>query len=135
MLDHLKKNVGSYVSVRELGDIADIVDFSRGLRAMRQEGWDLLENGTTWWSLRSLTKLDTGKIRKPVDTKTRYRILQRDNSTCQRCGRTPADGVRLTVDHKIPVEWGGGNEDGTFGLFAANATKGNRLSSRILILK
>jgi 5-methylcytosine-specific restriction endonuclease McrA len=129
MLDHLKKNIGRYVAVHELGDIAGIVDFSRGLRALRQEGWDLVwkwKDGTTWWCLRSLTRLDTGKMRKPVDTKTRYRILQRDNSTCQRCGRTPADGVRLTVDHKIPVEWGGGNEDSNLWALCSECNEGKQ---------
>lgn len=38
----------------------------------------------------------------------RYFILKRDNFTCQLCGRTPADdGVKLEVDHIIPVSKGG----------------------------
>lgn len=40
----------------------------------------------------------------------RYEVLQRDNSTCQRCGNQVKDGVRLEIDHKIPVNWGGSNE-------------------------
>jgi 5-methylcytosine-specific restriction endonuclease McrA len=114
MLDHLKKKKGKYVSVHELGKIAGIVDFTRGLRLLRQEGWDLewkWDNGTTWYRLNSLKKRSTGKKRTQIDAKTRYRILQRDNSTCQRCGRTVADGIKLDIDHKIPVDWGGSNDD------------------------
>lgn len=37
----------------------------------------------------------------------RYDVLSRDNFTCQICGRTIADGVKLEVDHKIPVSKGG----------------------------
>ncbi len=30
---------------------------------------------------------------------------------CAQCGKTPLDdGVKLEVDHKIPLEWGGSNE-------------------------
>ena len=32
--------------------------------------------------------------------------MNRDNSKCRRCGRTPDDGIKLVVDHVIPVAWG-----------------------------
>lgn len=42
----------------------------------------------------------------------RARILHRDKSRCQMCGRTATeDGVKLHVDHKIPREWGGPTKD------------------------
>lgn len=37
----------------------------------------------------------------------RYNILERDGFACQICGRTAADGVKLEVDHIIPVSKGG----------------------------
>lgn len=39
--------------------------------------------------------------------KKRYEILKRDNFKCQICGRTQADGVKLEVDHIIPISKGG----------------------------
>ncbi len=37
----------------------------------------------------------------------RFKILQRDNFTCQYCGRTPQNGVKLQIDHIIPESKGG----------------------------
>jgi hypothetical protein len=37
----------------------------------------------------------------------RYDILKRDNFRCQICGSTAQDGVKLHVDHIIPVSKGG----------------------------
>jgi hypothetical protein len=73
MLEHLKNNLGIFISVYDLGKIAGIIDFTRGLRALRQQGWDLewkWANGTTCYRLNSLTKLPDGLIRKQIDTKT-----------------------------------------------------------------
>ena len=40
----------------------------------------------------------------------RYDVLKRDNYTCQICGSTAADGVKLEIDHIIPVSKGGKTE-------------------------
>jgi hypothetical protein len=40
----------------------------------------------------------------------RFRILKRDDFTCQYCGRR-APAVVLQVDHRVPVRYGGGNMD------------------------
>jgi hypothetical protein len=45
----------------------------------------------------------------PISIKTRAQVLQ--HQRCAMCGKAPlADGVRLVVDHKVPRNWGGGNE-------------------------
>lgn len=38
---------------------------------------------------------------------TRILVFERDNYTCQICGKTLKDGVKLEVDHIIPVSRGG----------------------------
>lgn len=42
--------------------------------------------------------------RRVVSKQLRYFVLQRDNSTCQVCGRR-APQVAVHIDHKIPVSW------------------------------
>lgn len=37
----------------------------------------------------------------------RYDVLRRDNFRCVRCGRGREDGVKLHVDHIVPVSRGG----------------------------
>lgn len=50
------------------------------------------------------------KERALMTSDLRYRILKRDNFKCQICGSTQADGVKLEVDHIIPVSKGGKTE-------------------------
>mgnify|MGYP002517371840 FL=1 len=37
----------------------------------------------------------------------RYEVLHRDGFRCVRCGRGREDGVKLHVDHVVPVSRGG----------------------------
>lgn len=47
------------------------------------------------------------RARALMTDKMRYTILKRDGFRCQICGRTADDGVKLHVDHIIPVSKGG----------------------------
>lgn len=49
----------------------------------------------------------TASKRAPISRLLRFEIFQRDNFTCQYCGRKQADGIKLHVDHKIPLSKGG----------------------------
>lgn len=40
----------------------------------------------------------------------RYDVLRRDGFRCQICGLTAQDGVKLHVDHIIPISKGGRTE-------------------------
>lgn len=129
MLEFLKQHVGEFIVVSELGKIAGTVDFTRSLRSLRQEGWDLevkREGGTTYYKLNSVQKGPSGVTREYIDLKTRYAIMQRDNSTCQRCGRTIKDCVKLEVDHKLPVDWGGTNEYSNLWVLCTDCNNGKQ---------
>lgn len=47
--------------------------------------------------------------KRPFQRINRFSIFKRDNFTCQYCGKTPKDGVKLHVDHIIPLDKGGDN--------------------------
>ncbi len=49
-------------------------------------------------------------LRDIISPRLRWKVLQRDNFTCTRCGRT-SPYVRLEVDHKIPLAKGGTNDE------------------------
>jgi len=108
LLNYFKQNIGVIISRDKLSEVAAVFDWQRPIRSLRQEGWqiDALKEG---YILHSPDKILTDKKRETITGKLRYQILQRDNSTCQRCGKTIVDGIKLEVDHKIPVEWGGDN--------------------------
>jgi|LakMenEpi09Nov12_1017454.scaffolds.fasta_scaffold00415_3 tetratricopeptide (TPR) repeat protein len=52
-----------------------------------------------------LSMIELVSVRK-ISSSIRFDIFQRDNHTCQYCGRTPPE-VKLVVDHLIPVAQGG----------------------------
>lgn len=54
----------------------------------------------------------TQRPRTPPGKRQRARILERDAFACKRCGAKPVDGVRLVVDHIVPVALGGSSDDG-----------------------
>lgn len=44
-----------------------------------------------------------------ISSRVRAQVLAPQR--CFQCGKTPqVDGVKLVVDHKVPLSWGGGNE-------------------------
>lgn len=45
--------------------------------------------------------------RAKMSDSLRYDILRRDGFRCQICGRTQADGIKLHVDHIVPISKGG----------------------------
>ncbi len=49
--------------------------------------------------------------RRKMTDSLRYDILKRDNFHCVLCGRGPEDGVKLEVDHIIPVSKGGATSE------------------------
>lgn len=48
-------------------------------------------------------------LRRGINLKARYAVLQRDGSRCVICGKTTKDDI-LVVDHIIPVVKGGTND-------------------------
>ena len=112
--DKLKKyfleHVGEDISRETLRDVAgNTQDWQRSLRQLRQETGLDIQATRTGYVLTSSTPIHPAQIRGHIDNKLRYAVLQRDNSTCQRCGANAQNtpGVKLVVDHKIPVESGG----------------------------
>lgn len=110
MHEYFLTHVGEDIPRETLREVAGgIQDWQRSLRQLRQETGLNIKATQTGYILTSTTPVSTPKLRKGIDNKLKYAVLQRDNSTCQRCGanivNTP--GVKLVIDHKIPVEMGG----------------------------
>lgn len=65
-------------------------------------------------------------VKNSLPKKLRFEVFQRDNHTCQYCGRSPPK-VILEVDHIIPISSGGTDElsNLTTSCFDCNRGKGN----------
>lgn len=49
--------------------------------------------------------------RKPISKRVRAEVLHRYHARCALCGRNATeDGVKLDIDHKIPLDWGNWEE-------------------------
>ena len=104
------QHVGEIISREVLRDVAgNIQDWQRSLRQLRQETGLNIESKKDGYILTSEQPTRTPQNRKTINGKLRYAVLQRDNSTCQRCGRNPVNspGIKLHVDHRRPVDLGG----------------------------
>lgn len=110
--EYLEEHVGEEISLDVLNEIcgeAGLHHWDRVIRNLIQnEGYDIENNKGKWYKLCSLNKMAVCTKRGYISKKLRFEVLERDNYTCQACGRTPGeDHVKLTMDHVIPVEWGG----------------------------
>lgn len=110
VLEYLKKKLGKWVHNQELRDLSGLNDVPRTVRLLKQEGWKIDVRGDGYVMLTSLEKGTTRGTRKAVSERTRYQVFSRDAFRCKVCGRGADDGVKLTVDHIIPVDWGGTND-------------------------
>ncbi len=119
-------NVGAPLSKEKLAETAAVFDWARSIRTLRQEGYDIELLGNGSYILHSLKLRDNGNKRETIDAKTRYRIMQRDGSICQRCGRGIPDGVKLAVDHKIPVNMGGDGLDDNLWILCEECNLGKK---------
>lgn len=107
LLTYFLENVGIELDRDSLSAIANVHDWQRSIRSLRSDdGWQI-ETTSKGYILTSKIPIDSGRKRDPINQKLRYAVLHRDNSTCQRCGNTIADGIKLHIDHKIPVDMGG----------------------------
>lgn len=54
----------------------------------------------------------------------RFKVFLRDNFTCQYCGRTTKDNIKLQVDHILPRSKGGKDEFDNFTTSCSNCNVG-----------
>jgi 5-methylcytosine-specific restriction endonuclease McrA len=109
---YLEDNVGREIPLPELNDLCSKEGLHHWDRVIRnliqQEGYDIENKRGQWYKLRSLKRKPVAGKRGSISKKIRYLVFERDNFTCQACGRTPTkDGVKLSPDHIVPVDWGG----------------------------
>ncbi len=111
LIKYLTEHVGEEVPLQTLNEIcgsAGLHHWDRVIRNLKQQqGYDISNKRGEWYKLNSLERKTVKGKRGYINKKLRFLVLERDNYTCQACGRTPADGIKLVMDHVVPVDWGG----------------------------
>ena len=64
------------------------------------------------------------KTRSGLTLSLRFNVFRRDDYKCQICGATAKDGVRLEVDHKVPVAKGGTDDMSNLWTLCFNCNRG-----------
>ena len=128
MLGYMLAHVGVFIPMDRLRQVSGgISDWARQLRTLRQEGWAIehVRSPSNGYILRSREQR-SGNVRGAISARMRYLVLDRDNSKCQRCGRTLADGITLAIDHILPVEWGGLTELSNLQALCSECNQGKK---------
>lgn len=110
VIEYLKRSLNKWVHNQELREISRANDTPRIVRALRQEGWQIEVRGDGYNRLVSLEKGRAKGERMRISSKLRFEVLHRDRYRCRACGRGVDNGMKLQVDHIIPVDWGGKTE-------------------------
>ncbi|MDP2920581.1 MAG: HNH endonuclease signature motif containing protein [Dehalococcoidia bacterium] len=126
VLEYLKKNLNKWIHNQELRDLSGLNDVPRTIRLLRQEGWRIEVDNAGSVRLTSLDKEAARGYRTTINQRIRYQVLERDHFVCQACGRGPGDGVKLHVDHIVPVDWGGTNDVANLQTLCENCNEGKK---------
>jgi len=111
VLNYLKQHLDEWTHNQQLRDLTGLNDVPRTIRLLRQEGWQIEVDGDGNSRLTSNIKGTPRGDRKSISGRIRYQVLSESGYRCQACGRNvEEDKIKLAVDHKIPVDWGGTNE-------------------------
>jgi hypothetical protein len=62
--------------------------------------------------------------RDQMNARLRFEILTRDSFSCVACGRGPADGVKLHIDHRRPYAAGGTDDPDNLRTLCADCNVG-----------
>lgn len=111
VLDYLKQHLNEWTHNQKLRELTGLNDVPRTIRLLRQQGWQMEVRGDGHVRLISLEKTAARGERKTINGRVRYQVFSESGFRCQACGTTvEEDKVKLVVDHKIPVDWGGTND-------------------------
>lgn len=117
---YFEANLGKIITTKELSEVAQIHDYQRRIRELRDEdGMQILSHNDrdtlkpNEYLLETLVQRPV--IARGISGKLRRQILERNGYTCQICGAgagedsgcQPGTRCRLQIDHIIPISHGG----------------------------
>lgn len=123
-----QKGINHNYNSKELQEVGAVDDWARSLRQLRQDDVLLYEYDSTKREYRftEINEYSNTTKRAGLTSKTKYRIRNRDGHLCQSCGKGVKDGVKLHVDHKIPLELEGTNLDDNLWTLCDDCNQGKK---------
>ncbi|MFN3166143.1 MAG: HNH endonuclease [Phycisphaeraceae bacterium] len=101
------------------------------IQELEEEGFDIPQEGSRGkeflYVLKHEFPVRPPKPRENINAKRRAKILSIAGGRCQMCGRSvAADGVKLEVDHRVPLDLGGDNEDDNLWAICSECNNGKK---------
>ena len=128
LYDHIARNgLGLYKS-STLQNIGVRSEWARSLRQLKQDSVIQFKYDSSKKSY-NITKINKYKgttKRAGLSKKDKFRIRNRDGHRCQACGNGVQDGVKLVIDHKIPLNCGGDNNDNNLWTLCESCNSGKQ---------
>lgn len=129
--EYLSSHVGEEIPLIVLNKLCEEEGLHHWDRVVRnliqQEGYDIERKKGKWIKLKSLFRKPVVAKRGSISKRMRFAVFERDNYTCQGCGRTiKNDGVKLCIDHIIPVNWGGETSFGNLQALCSECNEGKQ---------
>lgn len=109
-------------------EFAGQMHFDRRLRDLDKPFVLARERGGGRLRYRIMSRRAVARQAGRVSKTLRAEILFRDGSRCQMCGASPQrdDTVQLEIDHKIPLHWGGTNEEDNLWVLCKACNEGKQ---------
>lgn len=111
LYEYISKEGIRLYTMEELRAIGRISEWARVLRQLKQDKVIEYVSDPQGYRIKKINAFKSKSVRAGLTSKDKYRIRNRDGHRCQSCGKGIEDNVKLHVDHKIPIDWGGGNDD------------------------
>jgi 5-methylcytosine-specific restriction endonuclease McrA len=105
------RGIGGVFTTDELRKVGKVSDWARVFRQLRQDdviNYDY-DKSKEAYIISEINSFQKNTKRTELSSKLKASIRFRDGYRCQACGKGISDNVRLHVDHKIPLDWGGSN--------------------------
>ena len=79
--------------------------------------------------MRGKSRSSGSQRRREIPLNVRHEVFRNAENRCQQCGKSAADGVKLEVDHIMPVSRGGSDDISNLQLlcFECNRGKSDRV--------
>lgn len=111
LLRYFLANVGREIPRKELEDLCkdNGTEWARSLRSLRDDGWIIeCDHSRRTYLFPFSEPKGEKKDSRYISQDLRAKVMIRDQSTCQMCGKTvKEDHIKIHIDHIIPHSWGG----------------------------
>lgn len=132
----LKIGVGIPASLPQLREAMGVQpheqqQLRKRIQELEEEGFDIpqegYQDGEYLYVLKSEYPVRPPKPRMNISGKRRAKILNIAAGRCQMCGRSVAeDGIKLEVDHRVPLDLGGSNDDDNLWAICSECNNGKK---------